>query len=376
MATTIPVFISHVSEDNEFTRRLAADLARRGFHAKTRKDVLPPQAILRDDQLHETLVDALENDTFVLAVLSPDFVKSRWTELEVETAIRAEERKWEVGLLPVLVRECDRPAILGLRTPSDFTSSYECGFEDLLARMSAPKSAIPAEQEQNLPFAASKAAANELQHSLSEVGNRLSELPLKQFEDFIVEQFGKHFSLQVKLPSGSRDGGIDVIALGGKDWLDNPVFIQCKRYPPAKRIGVEAVRSLFGTTGRNGPGASLIVTTSHFTRGAEAPHLREMCRDRWSLNLVDNDALVNWLAQTPSLGPDITAPLSQLRKRYATLVDKKYVGGLSVEEEIERARLAKALDEADANFYEPLKNALIEERDRLLRSKTSPPQAS
>jgi HJR/Mrr/RecB family endonuclease len=291
--------------------------------------------------------------------------------MEVGTAIRAEERKGEVGLLPVLARNCERPEILGLRTPTDFTESYDVGLEDLLARLSAPKRTAPVDQDNHAVLVASEAAATTLQHSLTEIRERLSLLSPQQFEELVAEQFRKHFDLEVTLTSKTRDGGVDIIALGGKDGRDHPILIQCKRYSPRKQVGVEVVRSLFGTMALHGVNRGIVVTTSHFTKQAtdEARRVREMCRDRWTLDLIDSDALVNWLAHSPALGPNVTTPLTQLRLRYVNLVDKKYTGGLSPEEEAERGRLATALEEADAALYEPLKEALVRERDRLLKAK-------
>lgn len=60
-------------------------------------------------------------------------------------------------------------------------------------------------------------------------------------------------------------------------------------------------------------------------------------------------------------------PQQQLRLHYVRLVDKKHNGGLTPEEELEKDRLAAALEEADAALYEPMKVALRAERDRLLR---------
>jgi Restriction endonuclease/TIR domain len=364
------VFISHAHQDSAFTTRLTKDLVARGFAARTFKDIVPRSATVGMERLHSALVHALENDSYVLAVLSPDSVNSKLVTAEVYAAIRAEGRKGEVGLLPVLARNCERPEIFELRTPTDFTESYEVGFEDLVARLSAPKKPLPAEPEKDAPFVASESAATTLQQSLSQMQEWLATLSPLQFEQLAAEQFRKHFDLQVTIPSTSRDGGIDIVAFGGKDRHDSPILIQCKRYAPTKQVGVEVVRSLFGAMGRHGPGR-MIVTTSHFSKGAaaEAKRLQKVSRDRWSLSLIDSNALVHWLATTPSLGTELTTPLQQQRLRYVTLVDKKYTGGLSLEEEAERTRLATALEDADAPFYNPLKEALTKELDRVVKAK-------
>jgi restriction endonuclease Mrr len=339
---TTSVFISHAYQDSAFTTRLTKDLVTRGFGARTFKDLVPASETTGAVDLHGAIVHALENDSYVLAVLSPDYVKSKWVTAEVDAALRGEARKREVGLLPVLARNCERPEILELRTPTDFTESYEVGFEDLVARLSAPKSPLPAEPEKDASFVASESAATTLQQSLSQIHERLATLSPLQFEELVAEHFRKHFDLQVTIPSKTRDGGIDIVAFGGTDHRANPILIQCKRYAPTKQVGVEVVRSLFGEMGRHGPGRGIIVTTSHFTKAVEeeAKRLQKVSRDRWSLSLIDSNALVHWLAITPSLGTDLTAPLQQLRRRYVTLVDKKHTNGLSPEEEAERDRLA------------------------------------
>jgi hypothetical protein len=57
--------------------------------------------------------------------------------------------------------------------------------------------------------------------------------------------------------------------------------------------------------------------------------------------------------------------VQQNRQRYAKLVDKKFAVGLTEKEEVEQQQLAEALDEADKAFYQPIKDALAKEIERL-----------
>ncbi len=367
------VFISHAVEDSSFTDRLLDDLRTQGFSAQTFRDLLPVGTVLPTDRLHAELVEAIENASFFLPVLSPASVGSKWVNIEVENAIRSEARKHEIGLIPILARECSRPEILGLRTPSDFTQSYERGFEDLIARLSAPKTHLePKTQQQDPTFNASEAAANKLRNYLAENPERISALSPQQFENLVADMFRRNFNLEVEAQSASRDGGVDIIVLGGRDVQQTPILVQCKRYAPGKRVGVEVVRSLFGAMAQQGVNRGMLVTTSSFTRGAieMVKRVGEISRDRLSLPTRRYDSLVAWLAQAPGLGPDITAPVRQIHQRYLALVDKKFTSQLSVSEEIEIQQLVHALDEADASFYEPLKAALTRERDRLLENRS------
>jgi hypothetical protein len=112
----------------------------------------------------------------------------------------------------------------------------------------------------------------------------------------------------------------------------------------------------------------VIVTTSSFTKAAaeETRRLSTFSRDRLTLELVDYSKLLSWLTRTSDLSPDVTMPVRQIRERYAELVNKKFQDTLTSGEKTELQRLADVLDQADAPFYEPLKNALRKERDRLI----------
>jgi hypothetical protein len=112
----------------------------------------------------------------------------------------------------------------------------------------------------------------------------------------------------------------------------------------------------------------VIVTTSSFTKAAteETRRLSTFSRDRLTLELVDYSKLMTWLARTSDLSPNVTMPVRQIRERYAELVNKNFLDTLTSGEKTELQRLADVLDQADAPFYEPLKNALRKERDRLI----------
>ena len=60
------------------------------------------------------------------------------------------------------------------------------------------------------------------------------------------------------------------IAVKFEDALGEFIFlVECKRYSPRHRVGVEVVRSLQGVLSEQRANGEAIVTTSFFTRGAE-----------------------------------------------------------------------------------------------------------
>lgn len=88
-----------------------------------------------------------------------------------------------------------------------------------------------------------------------------------EFEEFVAYVF-RHIGFNADVTPKTHDGGKDIVAtfeLGGV--LYNTYF-QCKRYAPDRPVGVSAVRELYAVMERERVDKGVIVTTSHFTRGA------------------------------------------------------------------------------------------------------------
>jgi hypothetical protein len=60
------------------------------------------------------------------------------------------------------------------------------------------------------------------------------------------------------------------------------------------------------------------------------------------------------------------------RERYATLIDKKFLHGLSANEEKELEQINAFLDDQEAHFYEPAKKKLMSLHDQLLAQSSQP----
>jgi len=133
-------FISHSGKDKEFVLRLAADL-------RTREGIdtwLDQWEINPGDRIPERIEEGLsEADVFIL-VLSPDSVNSRWVEYErqawltmqidEEKRAKAESRPPTRRLIPVIYRDCQKPAFL---QPIHYVritdQEYEDGFKQLVS---------------------------------------------------------------------------------------------------------------------------------------------------------------------------------------------------------------------------------------------------
>lgn len=117
----------------------------------------------------------------------------------------------------------------------------------------------------------------------------------REFEEVIAEIFrDKGFS--VALTPRTRDGGKDVIAIENNDLgIESKYFIECKRYSPTNKVGVDIVRSLYGVqNSRDSANKSIIATTSTFTSGARK-FAEEETRSRWEMSLKDYSDVISWI---------------------------------------------------------------------------------
>lgn len=360
------IFISHASRDFRFAERLSADLTSRGLEAHTFRDILPSNTPVSTKGLDPRLENAIDRDKYFVPLLSPHSVQSRWVGIELTKALESESIRKKILVIPALVERCATPAALALRTPSDFTISYEVGLHDLISRLSAPRTSLDFDATEQDPAAV---VGEELESLVTRSPEALYALSPRRFEELVANVFRSHFDLEIQLSSTTRDGGVDIVVLAGQDRQASPVLVQCKRHSSNRRVGVEAVRSLAGAMALQKAKRGVIVTTTGFTASAAeaAQRLSDYSRDRWTLELVDYDRLLSWLRNTPNLAPDITVPTDNIHDRYTRLVDKKFSTSLTPNEEKEMKVLARELDEREAEYYEPLKRTLLGERDQLLR---------
>lgn len=112
----------------------------------------------------------------------------------------------------------------------------------------------------------------------------------RTFEKLIAKLL-ETFEYEVELLSGTKDGGIDVIAIKKDDYFGAHRYIlQAKRWK--NKIGIEPVRQLAFLQKHIGASKACLITTSKFTSGAwELANLY-----RWQLELKDQQGLLNWIA--------------------------------------------------------------------------------
>jgi len=118
--TTNPqLFLCHSHKDKRFVRRLSNDLSLLSIAVW-----LDEWQLTVGDSLHECIGAALEKAAYVGVVLSPDSVRSRWCQAELDQALTREKRTGDKVVLPLLYKGVQIPAFLEGRFYLDFGKAY------------------------------------------------------------------------------------------------------------------------------------------------------------------------------------------------------------------------------------------------------------
>ncbi len=113
------VFLCHTHADKRFVRKLARDFSALGIHVW-----LDEWELAEGDSLHGCIGAALNTSSYVGVVLSPDSVKSKWCQAELQQALAREMRSGEKVVIPLLCRRVIVPPFLEDRLYADFYRKY------------------------------------------------------------------------------------------------------------------------------------------------------------------------------------------------------------------------------------------------------------
>lgn len=108
--------------------------------------------------------------------------------------------------------------------------------------------------------------SDELLKFLAQHPQALRTLGWRKFEEVVARLLEKSgFTAHVQ--AGSKDDGVDIIAVQHEDVLEDLVLlVQCKQVE--RNVGVRVVRELYGVTNQRNASMGLLVTTAAFTQPA------------------------------------------------------------------------------------------------------------
>jgi len=124
------VFLSYASADKEVARKITDQLRAQGVRVWF--DEYELQA---GDSIAEAIEQAISASDYLIVLLSPHSVNSRWVQQELNAALTRELITRDVTLLPVLIADCEIPPLLASRCYLDLRSDLEQGVKQLVEQI-------------------------------------------------------------------------------------------------------------------------------------------------------------------------------------------------------------------------------------------------
>lgn len=130
----------------------------------------------------------------------------------------------------------------------------------------------------------------ELIKYLNKHPEKLYTIKPRIFEELIAELLA-HFGWEIQLTPTTKDGGYDIFAIS-KDitGVETSWIIECKRYSPKNKVGIEIVRGLYCQKNELHVANAMVATTSQFTQG-----VYDFKASRYDFALRDFEGILEWI---------------------------------------------------------------------------------
>jgi len=135
----------------------------------------------------------------------------------------------------------------------------------------------------------------QIKQYLAQHPEKLYDLTPRKFEELIASIL-TDLGFETQLTKATRDSGRDIYAYVKNAVTSFLMFVECKKWSPKKKVGIEIVQRVHGAAKSGGAHKSMIVTTSFFSLPAQKEHAnipKEM-------DLKNFDDLKKWLSNYSS----------------------------------------------------------------------------
>jgi restriction system protein len=133
-------------------------------------------------------------------------------------------------------------------------------------------------------------ASEAMVEALKKEPDGMHRLAPRQFEDLVAELL-RDRGWDVQLTPATRDGGKDILAYLETDIGKLLCLVEAKRYSKTRNVGVELVRTLYGTLCDYQANSAMMVTTSSFSKDARVFQKKH----EMQLKLKDYTDVVGWI---------------------------------------------------------------------------------
>lgn len=118
----------------------------------------------------------------------------------------------------------------------------------------------------------------------------LYQLSSRRFEELVAELLIRK-GYNVELTPATRDGGKDIYASRKNNLGSFLYIVECKKYKPTHKVGVNVLRDLYGVLSKERATYGVAVTTSYFSKPAQ-DFQQEL---QFQMSLKDFDSIKQWL---------------------------------------------------------------------------------
>jgi restriction endonuclease Mrr len=125
---------------------------------------------------------------------------------------------------------------------------------------------------------------------LAKTPELIYKLTSRQFEELVAELFVQE-GYEVELTKSTVDGGKDIYAAKTTVFGQFLYVVECKKYSPENKVGVNVLRSLYGVVQNEKVTSGILVTSSYFTKNA----INFQQNIKHQLQLNDFNNLCKWL---------------------------------------------------------------------------------
>ena len=120
------LFISYAFDDKPIAHRIVERLRAQGTDVWFDQFELQP-----GDSIAEAVRDAVRSSDYILVLLSPRSVESKWVQYELSTTYMLDLEARGIGILPVIVEHCPIPPLLAQRQWIDLSIDFDAAVNRL-----------------------------------------------------------------------------------------------------------------------------------------------------------------------------------------------------------------------------------------------------
>jgi len=131
---------------------------------------------------------------------------------------------------------------------------------------------------------------NRLIQSLQKQPGDLRRLSPRSFEELLADLLAD-LGWEIELTKATRDGGADILAYMNTELGRFLCLVEAKHYREDRKVGVELVRTLYGTLCDAQANSAMLVTSSSFTKDAYDFQQKH----QYQLSLREYADVVNWI---------------------------------------------------------------------------------